>query len=381
MIPNIKIGIIGGGQLGKMMTQAAKKMGFYVQILDPTPNCPAGQVADKQIIGSFYDKNKIKDLVLRSDITTYDIEHIDTEILKKLFEKGHLIYPSPQILEIIQDKSKQKEVLEKAGIPIARYKKIENHKALISDLKEFNLPVVQKACKEGYDGRGVFIIKNRADIKKAIKAESFLEEFVDLEKELAINVARDKDDKIKCYSVVEMIFNKRANICDMIITPARVSENIKKEVEEIGIRTVRALGDGAVGIFGIEMFLTKEGRILVNEIAPRPHNSGHYTIEACITSQFEQHIRAITGLPLGSTELVRPAVMVNILGEEGYEGPAVFEGVREVLEISGLSLYIYGKQETRAFRKMGHLTVIDKDIKRAIKKAKRAKKLIRVIAE
>ncbi len=377
-LQSTKIGIIGGGQLGKMMTQAAKKMGFYVIVLDPTPNCPAAQVADSQIVGDFFDKEKLKELVCQSDITTFDIERAD-ESLIDLTKGGHLIYPFPQILELIQNKLKQKEILTKNKIPTAKYIKVKGN--INSLVKKFGFPVVQKTCRGGYDGRGIFIIKSENDIKNVIKAESFLEEYIDIEKELAINIARNKKGEIKCHPVVEMIFDKRANICDWIIAPARVNTKIKKEVEEIGIKTIKALGEGVVGIFGIEMFLTKEGKVLVNEIAPRPHNSGHYTIEACITSQFEQHIRAITGLPLGSTDLIIQAVMINILGEPGREGKAILKGVREALSISGLSLHWYGKAITKPFRKMGHITIIDKDVKIAIKKAKKIKKILKVISK
>jgi len=374
-----KIGIIGGGQLGKMMAQAAKKMGFYVQILDPTPECPAGQVADRQMVADFFDSKKLREFVLGNDVTTFDIERAN-ESLKELLKEGCLIYPWPQILEIIQDKFKQKEVLVKHNIPTSKYKKVGN-KDIVSSIKEFGFPVVQKVCRGGYDGRGVFIIKNEKDIEKQIKSESFLEEFVNIEKELAINVARNNRGEIRCFPVVEMVFDQKANICDTVIAPARVSEKIKKESEEIGIETIKALGEGAVGIFGIEMFLTKKGKVLVNEIAPRPHNSGHYTIEACLTSQFEQHIRAITGLPLGSSELLTPAVMINLLGEPGYQGKPFFKGIKETLSIPGVSLHIYGKKITRPFRKMGHLTIIDKNIEKAIEKAKKIKKIIKVISK
>jgi len=375
---NLKIGIIGGGQLGKMMTQEAKKMGFYVTILDPTPNSPAGQLADEQLVGGFHDRNKIKELVERCDVTTYDIEDIDAVVLKELVEAGHLIHPSPQILEVIQDKWKQKEVLARSGIPIARYRKVEEG-ALAAAVEEFGFPVVQKACRGGYDGRGVFVIRTRDDTGRALKVESFLEEFVDIEKELAVMVARSAAGEIKCHPVVEMAFDEAANICDMVVAPAEVAQKIQDESRQIAVAVVESLG--GVGIFGIEMFLDKAGNVLVNEIAPRPHNSGHYTIEACITSQFEQHIRAIMGLPLGSTELLTPAVMVNILGGEGYEGRAMFQGIRETLQIPGAALHLYGKRITRPFRKMGHVTVVDKDVENALEKAQRIKTLLRVVSE
>jgi 5-(carboxyamino)imidazole ribonucleotide synthase len=375
---NIRIGIIGGGQLGKMMTQEAKKMGFYVTILDPTPNSPAGQLADEQIVGSFHDRNKIRELVGRCDVTTYDIENIDAVALKELAKVGHLIHPSPQILEIIQDKWKQKEVLARSGIPIPSYRKVEEGD-LAAALEEFGFPVVQKACRGGYDGKGVFVICTRDDTGRALEVESFLEEFVEIEKELAVMVARSAAGEIKCHPVVEMVFDETANICDMVVAPALVEQKIQDEARRIAVTVVESLG--GAGIFGIEMFLDKAGNVLVNEIAPRPHNSGHYTIEACVTSQFEQHIRAVTELPLGSTELLTPAVMINILGREGYEGPAIFQGIREALRIPGASLHLYGKRITRPFRKMGHVTVVDKDVENALEKAQRIKRLLRVVSE
>ncbi len=371
-----KIGVVGGGQLGKMLAQEAKRMDFSITVLDPMPNSPAGQIADMQIVSGFYDEDGIKELVLSSDITTYEIEHINTKVLKQLRDEGHRVYPSPEILEIIQDKSLQKQMLVKNNIPTASWKKVEGK--LEDSIKDFGFPVVQKSCKGGYDGRGVFVIHDIDNIRNGLNAESYLEEYVDFEKELAMIVARDLKGNIKCYPVVEMIFDQRANICDMTIAPARISQKKWNEAVEIASSCVEAL-DG-VGVFGIEMFLTKTGRVLVNEIAPRPHNSGHYTIEACMTSQFEQHLRAITGLPLGSTELLSPAVMVNVLGSKGYEGKPIYKGVDDVLAIPGTNLHIYGKKETKPFRKMGHVTILDKSLDSAIQKADKVKQFLSVIS-
>lgn len=369
----MKIGIIGGGQLGKMMAQKAKKMGFYVTVLDPTPDCPAAQVADKQVVGDFYDENKLRELVEESDVTTYDIEHIDVEVLKELFDKGHKIYPSPYLLDVIQDKLKQKDVLCKGGIPVPKYQKVESSICL----EKFGFPIVQKARKGGYDGRGVVVLKDKGDLGKAIKVESLVEEFIDFEKELAVMVARNAEGEVRCYPVVEMVFDERANICDMVIAPARIEKEIEEQAKKIAIKSIEAL-DG-VGIFGVEMLLAKN-KVLVNEIAPRPHNSGHYTIEACLTCQFEQHVRAITGLPLGSTKLLSPAVMVNLLGEERCEGHSTIEGLNKALSISGLSFHFYGKKVTRPFRKMGHVTILDENLERAIEKAKKVKDFLKVKA-
>ncbi|MBN2815465.1 MAG: 5-(carboxyamino)imidazole ribonucleotide synthase [Campylobacterales bacterium] len=369
---NLKLGIIGGGQLGKIMSQKAKKMGFHVTILDPTFNSPAAQVSDKHIIGGFHDAQKLEQLVQDSDVTTFELEHVDTTILKELYDNGHRIHPSPYVIELIQNKYEQKKLLDERGIPVPKYKSVESQE----DLKSFGFPVIQKSKREGYDGKGVLMLKTEADLEKAIQSESFIEELVDIDKELAVIVARNIEGEIKCYPVVEMLFDDRTNICDSVMAPARISTEIEKRALEISTNAIKVL-DG-VGIFGVELFLTKSGDILVNEIAPRPHNSGHYTVEACATSQFEQIIRAVTNLPLGSTKLISPAVMINLLGEEGYEGEPFIEGIHEALEIPELSFHFYGKSFTKPFRKMGHITVLDDDIDRALEKANKAKKILKI---
>ncbi len=369
---NLKLGIIGGGQLGKIMSQKAKKMGFHVTILDPTFNCPAAQVSDKHIMGGFHDSEKLEQLVQENDVTTFELEHVDTTILKKLYDNGHNIHPSPYVIELIQDKYEQKKLLDESGIPVPKYKSVQTDE----DLASFGFPVIQKSKKEGYDGKGVLMLKSADDIPNALKTESFIEELVDIDKELAIIVARNMEGEIKCYPVVEMLFDERVNICDSVMAPAKISKEIEERAIEISEKSIKAL-DG-VGIFGVELFLTKSGDILVNEIAPRPHNSGHYTVEACATSQFEQIIRAVTNLPLGSTKLISPAVMVNVLGEEGYEGEPFIDGIHEALEIPELSFHFYGKSFTKPFRKMGHITVLDDDIDKALEKAMRAKNILKV---
>ena len=369
---NLKLGIIGGGQLGKIMSQKAKKMGFHVTILDPTFNCPAAQVSDKHIMGGFYDKDKLEQLVQESDVTTFELEHVDTSILKELYDHGHKIYPSPYVMELIQNKYEQKKLLDEKGIPVPAYKNVEN----AEDLKAFGFPVIQKAKMGGYDGKGVQMLKSEDEIELAIKTESFLEELVDIDKELALIVARNIEGEIKCYPVVEMLFDERVNICDSVMAPARISKEIEEKSIEVSIKSIEALA--GVGIFGVELFLTKNGEVLVNEIAPRPHNSGHYTVESCATSQFEQLIRAVTNLPLGSTKLISPSVMVNLLGEEGYEGEPFIDGIHDALEIPELSFHFYGKSFTKPFRKMGHITVLDDDIDKALEKAMRAKDILKI---
>ena len=368
----LKIGIIGGGQLGKIMSQKAKKMGFHVTILDPTYNCPAAQVSDKHIIGGFYDKEKLEQLVQETSVTTFELEHVDTTILKELYDLGHKIHPSPYVMELIQNKYEQKKLLDEKGICVPKYKDVKDE----SQLSALGFPIIQKAKMGGYDGKGVQILKSQEDVINCLKTESFIEELVDIDKELAVIVARNIQGEIKCYPVVEMLFDERVNICDSVMAPAKISKEIEKKCIDISRKSIEILE--GVGIFGVELFLTKKGEILVNEIAPRPHNSGHYTVEACATSQFEQIIRAVTNLPLGSTKLISPAVMVNLLGEEGYEGEPFIEGIHDALEIPELSFHFYGKSYTKAYRKMGHITVLDDDINEALKKAMKAKDILKI---
>ena len=369
---DLKLGIIGGGQLGKIMSQKAKKMGFHVTILDPTFNCPAAQVSDKHIMGGFHDKEKLEQLVQETDVTTFELEHVDTSILKELFDHGHNIHPSPYVIELIQNKYEQKKLLDEKGIAVPAYKNVESDE----DLASFGFPVIQKAKLEGYDGKGVLMLKSPQDIANCIKSESFIEELVDIDKELAVIVARNIEGEIKCYPVVEMLFDDRTNICDIVMAPAKISKEIEKKAIDISTESIKVL-DG-VGIFGVELFLTKSGELLVNEIAPRPHNSGHYTVEACATSQFEQIIRAVTNLPLGSTKLISPSVMINVLGQEGYEGKPFIDGIHDALEIPELSFHFYGKTFTKPFRKMGHITVLDDDIDKALAKAIQAKNILKI---
>ncbi len=372
--PRVTVGIIGGGQLGKMMTQKAKKLGFTVVVLDPGERSPAGQIADREIVGGYYDEGALRFLSEQCDVLTYDIEHIATDVLRRLEDEGKTIHPSPRVLEIIQDKLVQRRHFEGHGIPQPRFQQADALDA--STLAAFGYPLVQKIRKGGYDGRGVAILRSPAD--KLLDGESLLEELVDIDKELAVMVARGRDGDIRAYPAVEMEFDKRANILDLLLAPARIPAETAERVQQLAVDTAKALG--GVGVFGVEMFLAKDGRLLVNEVAPRPHNSGHYTFDAAVTSQFEQHIRAVVGLPLGSTEQMRPAVMLNLLGSDGA-GPVVAEGFAEALAIEGVSVHIYGKAESRPFRKMGHVTVLDSDLERARQKALRVKQILRIRGE
>jgi 5-(carboxyamino)imidazole ribonucleotide synthase len=376
-MPLARVGIIGGGQLGRMMSQRAKKLGCHVVVLDPTPDSPAGQVSMRQVIGSFEDPERIRELAEMCDVTTYDIEHIHTETLKTLAAEGHRVVPSPALLDLIQDKLSQKELFETHGLPTPRFERMDAPDA--GAMAAFGYPLVQKARRGGYDGRGVMIHRGPEDFPNALPDPSLIEEAVELEKELAVMVARNANGEIKSFPVVEMTFDPRANLLDLLLSPARIEPQLARDAQELALETVRAL-DGE-GIFGIELFLSKSGRLFVNEVAPRPHNSGHHTIEACITDQFEQHFRAILNLPLGATDQLCPAVMLNLLGEEGYRGEVIVEGMQEVLAMAGVSVHLYGKKETRPYRKMGHVTILDADLDRAREKAERVKRTLRILGK
>lgn len=368
--PIKRIGIIGGGQLAQMSAQAAKTMGFYVTILDPVANCPANNVADSQIIGSLYDPEKLMDLAKVSDVLTYDIEHIDIRTLHQLVDAGYAIYPSPKVLAIIQDKLKQKQLFQQYNIPTAKFEAVDK----LSSKYLIKLPFVQKARMGGYDGKGVVVLKD--NIVNALQIPSIIEEVIDFDKELAIIIARSINGETACYPVVEMVFDDNTNICDIVVAPAQISTEIDYKARTIALQAIEAI-DG-IGIFGVEMFLTHDGQVLINEIAPRPHNSGHYTIEACITSQFEQLIRIISDLPLGITDLLKPSVMLNLLGEKNYRGTPIITGLEETLAISGLTLHWYNKETTHPFRKMGHITVLDENLADAIDKVNMVRDILTV---
>ncbi|MEN3043078.1 MAG: 5-(carboxyamino)imidazole ribonucleotide synthase [Fervidobacterium sp.] len=386
LYPFKTLGFIGGGQLGKMMALEAKRMGFRIIALDPSPDCPISTLCDELIVGSLYDEQALIKLVEKSDVVTYEIEHTKTEFLKELYDKGYNIQPSPYVLEIINNKLRQKKYLISNKFPTPKIHELDlthynDKQKRIEAIERHNItfPFVQKAKRGGYDGRGVFVLKSEDDLDKIIYSESYIEEYVDISKEISILLARDKNDNIKVYEPVEMLFSESGNILDMLISPARISNNLAKIAKEIAVEVVRSLN--GVGIFAVEMFVTSNEEILINEIAPRVHNSGHHTIEACYTSQFEQHIRAICDLPLGSTYQHTPAVMINLLGEEGYSGRPVVENLEDVFCTDGAYFHFYGKSFTSPRRKMGHITILDKDIEKAIQKAIYLKSRIRVISK
>ena len=375
--PVARIGIIGGGQLGRMMVKAAKRLGCTCVVLDPTPGSPAGQVAGHQIVGDYHDPAKLRELTESCDVTTFDIEDIDTDTLLQLEQEGHSIHPAPRLLATVQDKLRQKQLLKDAGIATADF--VEVPHPAPQYFADFGYPLVQKARRGGYDGRGVAVMHEAADFDRHLPVPCFVERFIEAEKEIAVLVARGKDGDCRSYPAVEMCFRPGENVLDMLLAPADLDATTAQDARALAIRTVEAL-DG-VGIFGIEMFLTREGAILVNEVAPRTHNSGHYTIEACITDQFEQHLRAIIGLPLGSTDLLSPAAMVNLLGAPDKQGRPLIKGMAAALAIPGVCVHIYGKAKSTPFRKMGHVTVLDREIQAARDKAEQVRSLMTITGE
>ena len=364
------------------MIYQSKKLGFRFAVLD-TEGAPAQVLSDAFIKGSLKDAKALEQLAQVSDCLTYEIEHINTDALDDLYSKGVEIYPSPTVLRIIQDKLLQKELFIKKGIPTAAFFAEED--PATADFSARKFPLVQKTRREGYDGRGVRVLKNAAD--ERLKGPSLFEDMVDIDKELAVMVARGRDGSLAVFPVTEMAFNPDHNICDTVIAPARVDEKTAAAARDIAVSIVEALdpngnnGKNAVGIFGVELFLDKQGNVLANEVAPRPHNSGHYTMEACVTCQFEQHVRAIAGLPLGDTTLIRPAVMLNLLGESGSQGDVVIHGFEKAMNVPGLSLHMYGKIESRPFRKMGHFTVTADKLEDALQKAEYIRSILKVGAQ
>ena len=375
--PVARIGIIGGGQLGRMMVKAAKRLGCTCVVLDPTPGSPAGQVAGHQIVGDYHDPAKLRELTESCDVTTFDIEDIDAETLIELQREGRHIHPDPAVLAVIQDKLTQKQALAAAGIPTSPFVRVDDPSP--EAFAAFGYPLVQKARRGGYDGRGVAVMRGPGDFPSCLPVPSLLERFVPAAKEIAVLVARGHDGDCRCYPPVEMVMQAEQNVLDMLLAPADIAPETAAAAERLAKRTVEALG--GVGIFGIEMFLSMDGELLVNEVAPRTHNSGHHTIEANMTDQFEQHLRAVVGLPLGSTEQLSPAAMINLLGAPGYRGRPVIRGLAAALAIPGVCLHIYGKAASAPFRKMGHVTVLDRDLASAQRKALKVRELIQIAGE
>ncbi|MCL2201399.1 MAG: 5-(carboxyamino)imidazole ribonucleotide synthase [Oscillospiraceae bacterium] len=375
-----KIGIVGGGQLGKMMILEAKRLGFYVVTLDPDKDCPSSSISDEQITADFDNPHAYVKLADKVDVITYEFEHIHANILERLAEKGHVVYPSVQSLKVIQNKYSQNRRLAENGIPIPRFSLIDNIETIrrLGAPDKFGYPMMLKSTLGGYDGKGNAVVVSESDIEAAYLSlgggdnQIMAEEFVDYTAEISIIACRGIDGSRVIYPPAEN--THKHSILDTTIVPARVSDKIVKKASEIADRVMEVFE--GVGTFCVEMFVTRSGEVLVNEVAPRPHNSGHYTIEGCFANQFENHIRAITGLPFGCVKLRQPTVMVNLLGES--DGPAKLLGLLDAYKDPNVHVHVYGKSKSKKLRKMGHITVFANTVEEAIERAVNAQKIVKI---
>ena len=375
-----KLGILGGGQLGKMLLTETRRYDIQTKVLDPSPVAPCRIGSNEFEVGSLTDRERVLDFASDCDLITIEIEGVSTEALHQLEKEGKAVYPKPATLEIIKNKCRQKIFYRDHQIPTADFISFGNLEEMHAKLADsgFELPLVWKAASGGYDGRGVQIVNDQESLSSLPDQEGLLEKKMPFEKEIAVVTARSATGEIRSYPVVEMDFHPVANLVEFVFSPSVLPEHIQKKAIALAENLVEKLDH--VGLLAVEMFCMPDGEILVNEVAPRVHNSGHLSIEGHVTSQFDQHLRAILGLPLGSTATVLPAVMVNLTGEEGYTGPVVYDGIEEVLAIPGTAVHLYGKAETRPFRKMGHITITDEKLDEARSKARKVKDIIKVIS-
>ena len=378
---DFKLGILGGGQLGKMLLTETRKFDIQSLVLEPSEEAPARYSCNGFYKGSLMDFDTVYQFGKMVDLLTIEIENVNLDALDKLEEEGLPIYPSPKTLRLIQNKGKQKDYYVSNNIPTSPHQRFVDlndlRNALAKDELEF--PFVWKCAQFGYDGNGVKICRSALDLVKLPDVECIAEEMVPFKNELAVIVARSVSGEVKTYPVVEMEFHPEANQVEYVICPARIDEKVAQKATEVALKVSEAFNH--VGLLAVEMFQTEDDEILVNEVAPRPHNSGHYSIEASYTSQFENHLRAILNLPLGNTDSKVAGIMVNLVGEEGFSGQVVYENIEKIMAIDGVTPHIYGKRETRPFRKMGHVTIVNEDMTEARKIAEEVKNSIRVISE
>ncbi len=371
----LRVGVLGGGQLGRMLMQSGIDFNIQFSVLDPDPQAPCSSIS-KFTNGKLTDFKTVLDFGNDCDLITIEIENVNVAALKELVSRGKKVYPQPEIIELIQDKRTQKEFYKNNNIPTADFILTSNKSEVVAN--KIFLPAVNKLGKEGYDGKGVQILRTEQDLSKAFDAPGLLEKLIDFEKEIAVIVARNEQGNIVTYPAVEMVFHPQANLVEYLFSPAQISSVVASQADAIAKEIIQKLG--MVGLLAVEMFVTKDGKVLVNEIAPRPHNSGHQTIEANVTSQYEQQLRAILNLPLGDTATISPSAMVNLLGEDGFSGDAKYEGLEEVLKVGGIHVHLYGKKRTNPFRKMGHITIVDSDMESLKKKANFVKHTLKVKA-
>ncbi|GAA0874457.1 5-(carboxyamino)imidazole ribonucleotide synthase [Wandonia haliotis] len=373
---DFKVGVLGGGQLGRMLMQEAVNYDIKLCMMDKDPSAPCSRFSHEFTNNDILDYEAVLEFGKDKDVITVEIENVNIEAYEELERQGKKVFPQPSVLKTVRDKGVQKNFFKENNLPTPPYYLVEN-KAEISKYEQ-EFPFMQKMRVGGYDGRGVQALKTLSDLDKAFDAPSVLEKFVDFEKEISVIVARNENGEISHFPVVECQFNPEVNLVEFLFSPAQISEAIEEDAISIARRTIEALG--MVGLLAVEMFVTKDGRVLINEIAPRPHNSGHHTIECNVTSQYEQHLRAILNLPLGSTKMLRPGVMVNLLGEPGYEGNVKYEGLEDAMKIPGVKAHIYGKAQTKPYRKMGHVTATAPLLQEAVDKARKVQEIVKVKA-
>ena len=378
---NFKLGILGGGQLGKMLLYETQKYDIHTIVLDPSDEAPCKIASNEFQKGDLMNFETVYNFGKKVDILTFEIEHVNVDALEKLESEGVKVYPSSKTLRVIQNKATQKLFYKKNNIPTANFMHFDRLKDLINAIQNGTLsyPFVWKSAQFGYDGQGVKVIKSAEDLEELPNTECIAEDMVPFKNEIAVIVARNPDQEVVTYPVVEMEFHPTANQVEYVICPARIPQDIAKKAREVALNVSNTLQH--VGLLAVEMFLTQDDTILINEVAPRPHNSGHYSIEASYTNQFEQHLRAILNLPMGSTNSKVGGVMVNLVGSEGYHGAVIYKNIETIMRIEGVTPHIYGKKETRPFRKMGHVTIVHEKINEARNLAEKVKKLIKVISK
>ncbi|MDG1040029.1 MAG: 5-(carboxyamino)imidazole ribonucleotide synthase, partial [Polaribacter sp.] len=356
---DFKLGVLGGGQLGRMLLVETQKYDIYTSILDASPEAPCAQICNEFHVGNLLDFDAVYNFGKKVDVLTIEIEHVNIDALYQLEKEGLKIYPQPAVIEIIQHKGKQKDFFVANNIPTSPHKRFLNKQELMHAFQnnEFEIPCVWKSAQFGYDGTGVKIIRSVDDIDNITDNECIVENLIPFKNELAVIVARNFNGEIKTYPVVEMEFHPEANQVEYVICPARIDENVAKKAREIALHVAKSFKH--VGLLAVEMFQTETNEILINEVAPRTHNSGHYSIEASYTNQFEQHLRTVLNLPLGNTASKVAGIMVNLVGEEGFTGDVVYKNIEKAMQIDGVTPHIYGKKITKPFRKMGHVTIVD----------------------
>ncbi|MBL0330017.1 MAG: 5-(carboxyamino)imidazole ribonucleotide synthase [Bacteroidetes bacterium] len=377
---DFKLGIIAGGQLGKMLALAASNWDLKTYILDPNENCPASTICTNYTKGDYNDYATVYEFGKKVDMITFDIENINTEALLQLKKEGKRIFPEPEILKLIQDKGLQKQFFQEHTIPSSAFQLFTSKDEILTAIEAgtLQLPFVQKLRTSGYDGKGVEVINSEVDLPRLMEGASLIEAKVKVKKELAVIVARNSKGEMKSFPMVEMEFNQEANLVERLICPSSEPLPIQEKAKALAEQIISNLQ--MTGILAVEFFLDESDQLYVNEVAPRTHNSGHHTIESCITSQYEQHLRSILGFALGSTEIKIPSVMINLLGEKNEYGKVKYEGLTESMAIEGIKIHIYGKKETTPYRKMGHVTILDKSIDAAKLKAKKVSETLKVKA-